>query len=154
MERICLDLLPAKFDGHFAEHVLEVVEQGSEVDPDACLLEGRLDGVDVLQHVVGSVNEETSDHTIEACYSILIDLCELTCSHGEVGVLGHDLQRQLIRHSHRSEHLLLTLVVYEPVDKWEDLVLLFVIYAVENEVRAIQHEVSHLVALGIETCLD
>lgn len=94
------DLLPAQLNGDLIEHVLVMVEKGTVVDPNSRGVQGLEYCIDVLEYVIGSINEKASDNARELVVSLPINLCELTGSHRKIGIFRHYLERQLVWYSH------------------------------------------------------
>jgi len=66
-----------------------VVEQWTQVDPSASLLQHLVDGLDELDNVVSTVDEEACDDTVLAGDILWtgVHIKEVTSCHGELGIL-------------------------------------------------------------------
>lgn len=94
------DLFPAQLNGDLIEHVLVMVEKGTVVDPNSRGVQGLEDCIDVLEYIIGSINEKAGDNARKLVVSLPINLGELTGSHRKIGIFRHYLERQLVWYSH------------------------------------------------------
>ena len=82
-----------------------VPQERAEVEPHAAGRQQVPKHVDVLQHVVRSVDEEASDHGVERGLALVapVHFYEVPGAHGEVPFLQLEPRRRRVRERHRAE---------------------------------------------------
>jgi len=85
--------------------------------------------------------------------SLTVNFSKLPTCHWEIRILFNYLACCLIRHENTSENVFFIVVVICWTYKWINFELFFFFNSIKDEVRAVKHEVRHLVPLTPKACL-
>ena len=142
-------------------------QQRSPIDPYPPWFECTIDGVDIVKYIVGCVQKETSCHTWELRWTLVVHLGKFTSTNTEIRFirfilsliyillceLGQLFSGSNIRYQHTPKSILLIIIVTHRIDKRVYLKLFLPLRRIDDKVRSKQHKVRNLILFRTQSHL-